>query len=104
MAKGERDLYGTIELLVLKALSWAPTHGFGIARWIELVSGDDLRVEEGSLCPALYRLEPETARDAALARFGDLADVRARCLTIAHRRERRMKRLEIWSTLRQHAR
>ena len=59
MAKTERDLYGTIELLVLKALSWAPSHGFGIARWIELVSGDDLRVEEGSLYPALYRLEAE---------------------------------------------
>ena len=59
MAKSERDLYGTIELLVLKALSWAPSHGFGIARWIELVSGDDLRVEEGSLYPALYRLETE---------------------------------------------
>ena len=57
MAKTERDLYGTIELLVLKALSWGPTHGFGIARWVELVSGDDLHVEEGSLYPALHRLE-----------------------------------------------
>src|SRR5690349_2527879 len=59
MAKGERDLYGTIELLVLKALSGGPAHGFGVARWIELVSDDDLRVEEGSLYPALYRLETE---------------------------------------------
>ncbi len=56
MAKLERDHYGTIELLVLKALSWAPSHGFGISRWIELVSGDVLRVEEGSLYPALYRM------------------------------------------------
>ena len=59
MAKTERDLYGTIELLVLKALSWEPTHGFGIARWIELVSDDGVSVEEGSLYPALYRLESE---------------------------------------------
>lgn len=59
MAKGERDLYGTIELLVLKALSRGPAHGFGVARWIELVSDDDLRVEEGSLYPALHRLEAE---------------------------------------------
>jgi PadR family transcriptional regulator, regulatory protein PadR len=59
VAKSERDLYGTIELLILKSLSWAPAHGFGIARWIELVSGDGLRVEEGSLYPALYRLEAE---------------------------------------------
>jgi transcriptional regulator len=59
MAKLERDNYGTIELLVLKALSWAPTHGFGISRWIELVSNDELSVQEGSLYPALYRLETE---------------------------------------------
>jgi transcriptional regulator len=59
MAKLERDNYGTIELLVLKALSWAPTHGFGISRWIELVSDDELSVQEGSLYPALYRLETE---------------------------------------------
>jgi PadR family transcriptional regulator, regulatory protein PadR len=59
MAKSERDLYGTIELLVLKALSWAPAHGFGVARWIEVVSRDELRVEEGSLYPALHRLEAE---------------------------------------------
>ena len=59
MAKLERDLYGTIELLVLKALSWAPAHGFGISRWIELVSGDEMRVQEGSLYPALHRLEAE---------------------------------------------
>jgi transcriptional regulator len=59
MAKLERDNYGTIELLVLKALSWAPTHGFGISRWIELVSNDELSVQEGSLYPALYRLESE---------------------------------------------
>jgi PadR family transcriptional regulator PadR len=57
MAKLERDNYGTIELLVLKALSWAPSHGFGISRWIELVSNDELSVQEGSLYPALYRLE-----------------------------------------------
>jgi transcriptional regulator len=59
MAKLERDLYGTIELLVLKALSWAPSHGFGISRWIELVSKDEMSVQEGSLYPALYRLETE---------------------------------------------
>jgi transcriptional regulator len=59
MAKSERELYGTIELLILKALSWNPSHGFGIARWIELVSDDALTVEEGSLYPALHRLEAE---------------------------------------------
>ena len=49
-------LQGTIELLVLKRLSCGPMHGYGIASWIERATGDVLRVEEGSLYPALYRM------------------------------------------------
>jgi transcriptional regulator len=49
-------LQGTVELLVLKRLSWGPMHGYGIASWIETVTDDVLRVEEGSLYPALYRM------------------------------------------------
>ena len=49
-------LQGTLELLVLKTLSWGPMHGYGIASWIESATGDVLRVEEGSLYPALYRM------------------------------------------------
>ncbi|HSE66195.1 MAG TPA: PadR family transcriptional regulator [Gemmatimonadales bacterium] len=49
-------LQGTVELLVLKTLSWGPMHGYGIASWIETVTEDALRVEEGSLYPALYRM------------------------------------------------
>jgi PadR family transcriptional regulator, regulatory protein PadR len=50
-------LQGTLDLIVLKALSWRPMHGFGLARWIQLTTDDVLQVEEGSLYPALYRLE-----------------------------------------------
>ena len=50
-------LKGTLDLMVLKTLSWAPSHGYGIARWIEQCTGDVLQVEEGSLYPALYKLE-----------------------------------------------
>ena len=50
-------LQGTLDLLVLKTLSWGPRHGYGIARRIEEVTDDALRIEEGSLYPALYRLE-----------------------------------------------
>jgi transcriptional regulator len=50
-------LQGTLDLLVLKTLSWGSTHGYGIARWIQQVTGDVLRVEEGSLYHALHRLE-----------------------------------------------
>jgi PadR family transcriptional regulator PadR len=49
-------LQGTVELLVLKTLGWGPMHGYGIASWIESVTEDALRVEEGSLYPALYRM------------------------------------------------
>jgi transcriptional regulator len=50
-------LQGTLDLIVLKTLSWGPMHGFGIARWIQRTTGDALQVEEGSLYPALYRME-----------------------------------------------
>ena len=49
-------LQGTVELLVLKTLTWGPMHGYGIATWIESATDDVLRVEEGSLYPALYRM------------------------------------------------
>lgn len=49
-------LQGTVELLILKTLSWGPMHGYGIASWIETITSDALRVEEGSLYPALYRM------------------------------------------------
>lgn len=48
---------GAIELLVLKALSWGPQHGFSIARWIQDTTNDVLCLEEGSLYPALHRME-----------------------------------------------
>ena len=50
-------LKGTLDLMILKTLSWAPAHGYGIARWIEQCTDDVLQVEEGSLYPALYKLE-----------------------------------------------
>lgn len=50
-------LQGTLQVLILKALLAESTHGYGIARWIEQTTDDVLRVEEGSLYPALRRLE-----------------------------------------------
>jgi transcriptional regulator len=50
-------LQGTLDLLILKTLSWGPAHGYAIARWIQRVTDDVLQVEEGSLYPALHRLE-----------------------------------------------
>jgi len=52
-------LRGTLDLMVLKTLSWGPSHGYGIARWIEQCTDDVLEVEEGSLYPALHKLEEQ---------------------------------------------
>ena len=50
-------LQGTLDLLILKTLTWGPAHGYAIARWIEQLTGEVLRIGEGSLYPALHRLE-----------------------------------------------
>ena len=50
-------LQGTLDLLVLKTLSWGPAHGYAIARWIQQLTGEVLVVGEGSLYPALHRLD-----------------------------------------------
>src|SRR5476649_1531413 len=50
-------LQGTLGILVLKALLSGPLHGYGIARWVEATTDDVLRIEYGSLYPALRRLE-----------------------------------------------
>ncbi len=52
-------LQGTLDLLVLKILSLGPNHGYGMAMRIHQLSDDALRVEEGSLYPALYRMEEQ---------------------------------------------
>jgi PadR family transcriptional regulator, regulatory protein PadR len=50
-------LRGTLDLLILTALSSGAKHGYGVARWIEGATGDALAVGEGTLYPALHRLE-----------------------------------------------
>jgi len=50
-------LQGTLDMLILKALSLGPLHGYGVGQRIMQMSDDALRVEEGSLYPALYRIE-----------------------------------------------
>jgi PadR family transcriptional regulator, regulatory protein PadR len=52
-----KDLHGTLDALVLKTLTFGPRHGYAIVRWLKEQTGDALTVEEGSLYPALYRME-----------------------------------------------
>lgn len=52
------DLFvGTLDLLILKALSWGPMHGYAIGRWIRNSTQAELKIQEGVLYPALHRLE-----------------------------------------------
>ena len=57
-------LQGTLDLLILKSLSTGANHGYGIATRIHQLSDDVLRVEEGSLYPALYRMEEQGLIDS----------------------------------------
>ena len=50
-------LQGTLDVLVLKTLSWGPRHGYAVARWIAETTDETLRVYEGALYTALHRLE-----------------------------------------------
>ncbi len=54
-------LYGTLNVLVLKALSWKPMHGYGIATWLEQRAGGTLELEDAALYKALHRLEEQGA-------------------------------------------
>ena len=51
------SLHGTLDALVLKTLTFGPRHGYAIVRWLREQTRDELNVEEGSLYPALYRME-----------------------------------------------
>ena len=57
-------LRGTLDLLVLKTLSWKPMHGLAVLHWIEDVTGQRLQIEEGALYPALHRMEQRGWLDA----------------------------------------
>jgi transcriptional regulator len=60
-------LKGTLDLLVLKTLSWGPMHGFEIVRWLEEQSGGQLAVEDAALLQALHRMEE---RELIVAEWG----------------------------------
>lgn len=80
---------GTLDVLVLKTLSWGPMHGYGVSRWIRRTSGDAFQVEEGALYPALRRLEKrgwlesewgatETGREARFYRLTEEGEAQLR--------------------------
>ena len=58
-AAAKDRLHGTLDALILKTLSWGPRHGYAVTRWLRDTSGDAIQVEEGSLYPALHRMEQD---------------------------------------------
>jgi PadR family transcriptional regulator PadR len=89
-------LQGTLDLLVLKTLSWGPRHGYAIARWIEATTEDALRIEEGSLYPALYRMEKRGWIDAEWGKSEIGQRIKVYSLTTAGRAQLRAETAQ-WS-------
>lgn len=82
MKRGDQ-LLGTLELLILKTLQRAPNHGFGITLHVQTVSDGLLRVEEGSLYPALHRLERDKLIQGAWQQTTNARRARVYALTPA---------------------
>jgi transcriptional regulator len=81
------NLYtGTLDLLVLKAVSWGPRHGYAIGRWIRETTEDVLVVQEGVLYPALHRLERRGLLKEEWRRSDTGRDAKYYTLTAAGRR------------------
>jgi PadR family transcriptional regulator, regulatory protein PadR len=80
------SLQGTLDLLILKTLQLGPNHGFGITLHIQTASQGLLNVEEGSLYPALHRLERDKLVKAAWTTTGNRRRARVYTLTAAGRK------------------
>ena len=84
-----QDLHGTLDALVLKTLTFGPRHGYAIVRWLREQTNDALHVEEGSLYPALYRME----RDRWIKADGGVSELgrRAKFYTITDKGRKRLR-------------
>src|SRR5436190_35018 len=101
MGKPSDLVQGTLDLLILKTISLEPKHGWAIAKRIQQISAEVLQVQQGSLYPALHRLEQqiaanlgagmslEEARFAARRKIGGLVQIKEEC-----REERRVDLIE----------
>lgn len=79
-------LQGTLDLLILQTLMWGPQHGYGMSQAIRANSGDLLKVDAGSLYPALHRLEKQKWIDAEWKVSENKQDVKVYRLTAAGRK------------------
>ena len=98
MGKSSDRLQGTLDLLILKTLERGPNHGFGITLHIQQVSEGLLQVEEGSLYPALHRLERDKLLTAEWKITDNARRARVYAITTAGRR-RLAEAQDSWKTL-----
>ena len=86
------DLYtGSLELLILKALSWGPLHGYAVGRWIRQTTDETLAVQEGALYPALHRLERKGFLDEEWGLTDTNREAKFYKLTVEGRRQLRVE-------------
>ena len=98
MGKSAELLPGTLDMLILKALSLKPLHGYGILLRIQQISGDALNVPQGSLYPALYRLEHQGLIAAEWGESENKRKAKFYTLTAAGRRRLKEETAE-WNKL-----
>ena len=89
MSKTADLLPGTLDMLILKAVSLKPLHGYGVLQRIRQISGEALEIPQGSLYPALYRLEHQDLIAAEWAQSENNRKAKFYTLTVAGRRRLR---------------
>jgi transcriptional regulator len=98
MSRPSDLIQGTLDLLILKTLAPGPVHGWAIAKRIQQVSGDVLQVTQGSLYPALHRLEQQALLKSEWVVTDTGREAKAYALTAAGRRQLK-REIESWSRL-----
>jgi PadR family transcriptional regulator, regulatory protein PadR len=84
-------LQGTLDVMILKALSWGPMHGFGVAKWIRRTTEEVLQIEDSALYPALHRMEHRGLIDADWALTENRRRAKYYTLTTKGRRQLRVR-------------
>lgn len=91
-------LQGTLDILILKAVSLGPLHGYGVLLRIQQISGEQLEIQQGSLYPALYRLEHQGWITSEWGESDNNRKAKFYSLTAAGRRQLRAK-TEKWNRM-----
>lgn len=96
MDRTEALLPGTLDLLILKAISLGPLHGYGVLLRIQQISRDVLKIQQGSLYPALYRLEAQGLIESEWGESDNKRKAKYYSLTAAGRKRLR-EETQSWS-------